>query len=155
MAARLTIAKGAFAGRRFPFDESISLGRAPDNGVVVNHPQVSSRHARIVRRGDGEYVLEDNDSRNGTFLAGTRIHGAESLGRLDVIDLGGGVELIFQILVPDPRPGSRAAARVEAARVEAARRSQSFEVSWTWLNWWRIISASARSSSDSRTRAST
>ena len=30
---------------------SISIGRTPDNQIVVNHPQVSSRHAQIVKVG--------------------------------------------------------------------------------------------------------
>lgn len=44
-----------------------TIGRMPDNTVVIDNPAVSSRHARIVREGDG-FVLEDLKSTNGTFV---------------------------------------------------------------------------------------
>jgi ABC-type multidrug transport system ATPase subunit/pSer/pThr/pTyr-binding forkhead associated (FHA) protein len=50
----------------------ISIGRTPDNKIVVPHPQVSSRHAQIVTQG-GQIFLEDLRSANGTFVRGQRI----------------------------------------------------------------------------------
>ncbi len=43
-----------------------------DNQIVVNHPQVSSKHAQIVKVGD-ELFLEDRGSANGTFVRGQRL----------------------------------------------------------------------------------
>lgn len=51
---------------------TISIGRTPDNKIVVPHPQVSSRHAQIVDQG-GSLFLEDLGSGNGTFVRGQRI----------------------------------------------------------------------------------
>jgi len=51
---------------------SITIGRTPDNHIVVPHAQVSSRHALIVRRGQALFV-EDRGSANGTFVRGQRI----------------------------------------------------------------------------------
>jgi pSer/pThr/pTyr-binding forkhead associated (FHA) protein len=51
---------------------SASIGRLPDNAVVIDNPAVSSRHARVVREGES-FVLEDLKSTNGTFVNGTRI----------------------------------------------------------------------------------
>jgi ABC-type multidrug transport system ATPase subunit/pSer/pThr/pTyr-binding forkhead associated (FHA) protein len=51
---------------------TISIGRTPDNQIVVNHPQVSSRHAIIVKSGD-QLFLEDRGSANGTFVRGQRL----------------------------------------------------------------------------------
>ena len=48
-----------------------------------------------------------------------------------------------------------AAERVLPARMLAASRSHSLLVSCTWLNWWRIMSRSASSSSASRISDST
>jgi hypothetical protein len=45
----------------------ISIGRLPDNNVVIDNPAVSGRHARVYREGD-HYVLEDLKSTNGTFV---------------------------------------------------------------------------------------
>ena len=51
---------------------TISIGRTPDNKIVVPHPQVSARHAQIIDQG-GSLFLEDLGSGNGTFVRGQRI----------------------------------------------------------------------------------
>jgi ABC transport system ATP-binding/permease protein len=51
---------------------AISIGRTPDNQIVVNHPQVSSKHAQIVKVAGGLF-LEDRGSANGTFVRGQRL----------------------------------------------------------------------------------
>jgi ABC transport system ATP-binding/permease protein len=50
----------------------ITIGRTPDNKIVVPHPQASSRHAQIVNQ-NGQLFLEDLKSANGTFVRGQRI----------------------------------------------------------------------------------
>jgi ABC-type multidrug transport system ATPase subunit/pSer/pThr/pTyr-binding forkhead associated (FHA) protein len=50
----------------------ISIGRTPDNQIVINHPQVSSKHAQIVKSGD-QLFLEDRGSANGTYVRGQRV----------------------------------------------------------------------------------
>lgn len=50
----------------------ITIGRTPDNQIVVPHPQVSARHAQITNSG-GQLFLEDLGSGNGTFVRGQRI----------------------------------------------------------------------------------
>jgi ABC-type multidrug transport system ATPase subunit/pSer/pThr/pTyr-binding forkhead associated (FHA) protein len=50
----------------------ISIGRTPDNEIIVPHPQVSSKHAQILRAGSELYV-EDKGSANGTFVRGQRL----------------------------------------------------------------------------------
>ncbi|HEY1696202.1 MAG TPA: FHA domain-containing protein [Polyangiaceae bacterium] len=50
----------------------ITIGRTPDNQIVVNHPQVSSKHAQIVKAGD-QLFLEDRGSANGTYVRGQRL----------------------------------------------------------------------------------
>ena len=49
-----------------------SIGRTPDNDIVVNHPQVSSKHAVLVRIGN-DLFLEDRGSANGTYVRGQRV----------------------------------------------------------------------------------
>ena len=51
----------------------ISIGRTPDNQIVVQHPQVSSKHATLIREGDGKLFLMDKGSANGTYVRGARI----------------------------------------------------------------------------------
>jgi hypothetical protein len=45
----------------------VSIGRLPDNTLIIDNPAVSGRHARIYKEGT-HYVLEDLKSTNGTFV---------------------------------------------------------------------------------------
>ena len=49
-----------------------TIGRGTDNDIRIDNAGVSARHARIIREG-AAFILEDTDSRNGTFVNGTRI----------------------------------------------------------------------------------
>jgi pSer/pThr/pTyr-binding forkhead associated (FHA) protein len=46
-------------------DETITIGRAPENMIVLDDSSVSGRHAQLERSGD-VYRLKDLDSTNGT-----------------------------------------------------------------------------------------
>jgi pSer/pThr/pTyr-binding forkhead associated (FHA) protein len=46
---------------------AVTIGRLPDNTLVIDNPAVSGRHARVYREGN-HYVLEDLKSTNGTFV---------------------------------------------------------------------------------------
>ncbi|HZU67126.1 MAG TPA: FHA domain-containing protein [Ktedonobacteraceae bacterium] len=50
----------------------ITLGRAPDNMVVLQHPQVSGHHARLERVAEG-YRIADLGSTNHTYVNGQRV----------------------------------------------------------------------------------
>ncbi len=47
--------------------DAVTIGRLPDNTVVIDNPAVSGHHARVVKKGD-ECVLEDLESTNGTYV---------------------------------------------------------------------------------------
>ncbi|WOC14104.1 FHA domain-containing protein [Gordonia sp. MP11Mi] len=49
-----------------------SLGRTPDNEVVVNHPLVSRRHLSIEWSADDGWQVIDAGSTNGMFVSGVR-----------------------------------------------------------------------------------
>lgn len=56
-----------------PLDrETLTIGRSPDNDLVLNRQSVSRRHARVERRGD-TFVIQDLQSGNGTLVAGRRV----------------------------------------------------------------------------------
>jgi ABC-type multidrug transport system ATPase subunit/pSer/pThr/pTyr-binding forkhead associated (FHA) protein len=42
--------------------QELTIGRAPDNGLVLPHPQVSAHHARLVREGDTYRILDMNST---------------------------------------------------------------------------------------------
>jgi ABC-type multidrug transport system ATPase subunit/pSer/pThr/pTyr-binding forkhead associated (FHA) protein len=49
-----------------------TIGRGVRNDVTLDHPSVSRLHARIVRR-NGEFVIQDAGSNNGTFVNGASV----------------------------------------------------------------------------------
>ncbi len=99
MRARLFAKTGELAGSSFEITDELTVGRAAENQVVLPGSLVSGRHARIAfDPKEGCFVLEDLGSRNGTFLAGTRIREPERLGRLDVVNFAGAFDFLFQVL---------------------------------------------------------
>lgn len=63
------------------------LGRVEEGVVWLESPSVSRRHARILIE-EGEVVLEDLASKNGTFVRGERISMPTRLADGDVFRLG-------------------------------------------------------------------
>jgi ABC-type multidrug transport system ATPase subunit/pSer/pThr/pTyr-binding forkhead associated (FHA) protein len=49
-----------------------SIGRTPDNDIVLANPQVSSKHAVLHKMG-GQFFVEDRGSANGTYVRGQRV----------------------------------------------------------------------------------
>lgn len=78
----------------FPLTQAIiNIGRKNDNQLVIEHPQISRRHAQLRAIG-GHYHFFDLGS-----TGGTRINGAEAKSAVllagDVIQLAGVVPLIY------------------------------------------------------------
>ena len=64
----LVVDGGPDDGKTIPIGESgLTLGRLPENQIVVNEPGVSRKHAEIGRTDSGIYV-RDLGSTNGTFV---------------------------------------------------------------------------------------
>lgn len=53
----------------FDGQSEVTVGRAPDNDLVVNHESISGHHAKLQLEGDG-YSVFDLDSTNGTKVDG-------------------------------------------------------------------------------------
>lgn len=65
---RLLVTAGALAGTSLGLtDQQITIGRANDATLVLNDDYASSRHARLFPQ-DGQWVVEDLGSTNGTYL---------------------------------------------------------------------------------------
>lgn len=93
--SRLVMRAGPQPGQTFVLDQdSLTLGRDPDNEIAIGDPQVSRQHARITRQG-GLTVIEDAGSTNGTFVNGLRLAGPHTLTDGDVISLGEAVTLSY------------------------------------------------------------
>ncbi|WP_104083369.1 FHA domain-containing protein [Cryobacterium sp. Y11] len=70
---RLVITSGPKAGTEFPLGaDPITIGRSADSSLVIRDDYTSTHHARLMLWND-EWMLQDLDSTNGTFLAGARV----------------------------------------------------------------------------------
>jgi pSer/pThr/pTyr-binding forkhead associated (FHA) protein len=64
----LVVTEGPLTGVTIDLaDQQITIGRANDATIVLNDDYASSRHARIFPQ-DGQWILEDLGSTNGTYL---------------------------------------------------------------------------------------
>lgn len=134
MKARIKFLSGGRAGQVETVAKAyIGVGRHPLSDIRFDAERdldVSARHAAIVQRGT-DYVLQDQGSRNGTFVNGRRIAGDVVLSDGDVIGCGEqGPAFEFHILERDavaPSPGEQAAGRASNVRatVPAQRRSST------------------------------
>jgi pSer/pThr/pTyr-binding forkhead associated (FHA) protein len=109
-------------------DGVISIGRMPDNALHIEDPAVSGYHARV-RSHNGQYVLEDKNSTNGTWINGERVTRAV-LRDGDRIRIGQQT-VVFEEKAPDtgrlspsgawPRPAASPAAATTTAKQKYGR----------------------------------
>jgi pSer/pThr/pTyr-binding forkhead associated (FHA) protein len=79
--------------------EHISIGRSPENDIVIQHDHISRFHAEIMLQGKDYYVV-DKGSSNGVWLNGKKIARPAQLKHGDRISFG---ELEYHF-VRVPRP---------------------------------------------------
>ena len=81
---------GPQVGSSYPLTTGKTVvGRHPDCDVVVDVGAVSRKHAQFVEM-NGQYYVEDLNSRNGTFVNGEIINGRQELklgDRIQVCDI--------------------------------------------------------------------
>ncbi|MGI6250794.1 MAG: FHA domain-containing protein [Anaerolineaceae bacterium] len=75
--------------------DEIVLGRDLSSDIPVPDPEISRRHARLVRKPEGIYI-EDLGSTNGTFLNGVRISSPQLLKHGDLITLAESTVMGFE-----------------------------------------------------------
>lgn len=71
-AARLVLGNGRHAARYEIPGEGLTIGRAAENRLVIDAPQVSRYHAQICFD-DGQYLIFDRNSRNGVYVNGRQV----------------------------------------------------------------------------------
>ena len=67
-----------------------TIGR--DGNIKINAPGVSRKHARLTRKSDGSFVLEDLSSTNGTYVNGQQIV-CKTITTSDKVQLAGNIEI--------------------------------------------------------------
>ena len=85
--AMLVVKRGPNAGSRFRLDQPVtSAGRHPDSDIFLDDVSVSRRHAEF-RRENGEYLIVDTGSLNGTYV-NRKPAGSVALANGDEIQMG-------------------------------------------------------------------
>jgi serine phosphatase RsbU (regulator of sigma subunit) len=81
--------QGDGPGQAYPLDRDVTfLGRDAACQIVLPHDEVSKKHARITRQGDG-YYIEDLQSTNGTKVGDAVLTGVRRLQDDDVLEISG------------------------------------------------------------------
>jgi hypothetical protein len=72
---KLVVTQGALSGTSVTLaDVPVTIGRAPDSTVVLDDDYASNKHARVYPI-NGEWMVEDLGSTNGTYLDRERLQG--------------------------------------------------------------------------------
>lgn len=86
--------------KEIPLDKPrLTIGRKPDNDLVIDNPAVSGHHALIFSQ-EGAFFIEDLESTNGTFVNDAKIQ-KEKLKNSDLVAVGQHV-LIYQDEIAAP-----------------------------------------------------
>lgn len=123
MKAQIKFLSGARAGQVETLSKAyLAIGRHPLSDIRFDAERdldVSTRHAAIAVRG-ADYVLQDQQSKNGTFVNGKRITGDVALADGDVVAFGvDGPAFEFHIL--ERASGASEVAERAASRASADR----------------------------------
>jgi pSer/pThr/pTyr-binding forkhead associated (FHA) protein len=75
------------AGRRHPLGDEVTVGRAAGCQIIIDDTYVSQLHARLFVR-DGQLLVEDLGSTNGTYLNRNKVSGPMVMQRGDRLQVG-------------------------------------------------------------------
>jgi pSer/pThr/pTyr-binding forkhead associated (FHA) protein len=88
------IEPSGLSGERVRVDGAVVIGRAPSCDVTVEDEYLSSRHAQF-SIDEGDLLIEDLDSTNGTYVNQELIAHRTRLERGDIVQVGG---VIFEVV---------------------------------------------------------
>ncbi|MEQ8982472.1 MAG: FHA domain-containing protein, partial [Deltaproteobacteria bacterium] len=106
---RITVSGGPDHGRTLESEKDlIRIGSVKDNDLVIQDPAVSRYHLEVHMR-NGEYVIVDNNSTNGTFVGSLRVKEAtiRHRGEIQIGDSSLLFEPIDTELVVEPSGAER------------------------------------------------
>ena len=73
-------------------EETVYIGRAPENDIQIEDKYISRKHLRLQKRGN-KYVIKDLNTKNGTFVNGKQISPD------DLFELGEGHTIVIGMSV--------------------------------------------------------
>jgi len=96
--AQLAVQTGSMNGKVFPIVKSETMvGRNQEADIYLGDPGISRQHARLSLYNE-EYVLEDMDSLNGTFVNGQQLFYPQVVNDGDLIWFGPQVIVLFKLI---------------------------------------------------------
>ena len=85
---KLVVVAGALAGTSINLDDApVTIGRANDSTLVLTDDYASTKHARVFLR-DGQWLVEDLGSTNGTYLDRAKVTQPTPVGTGTPIRIG-------------------------------------------------------------------
>ena len=112
----MLVGKVKSGDEEYSVDGGLSIGRTPDNTISFPDDSNISRNHAEIRERDGEYILTDLGSSNGTLVNGLPLKGAHKLKNGDFIILGNSKSVVFNLV----EPAAEEAEDEEEAAVEEA-----------------------------------
>src|SRR5512136_2618740 len=144
---RLRMQVGSSIGQVYTMvGDLLTIGRAQDNDVLLDDPQVSRYHAHLMRHGD-EIIIEDLGSTNGTLVNGRRIAGPHVLQPSETIAVGASVfsvegfaapstvGMLPQTLTARDFPGPARQSPAAAPQQEPPAAQPTGETPWQAIGW--------------------
>ncbi len=85
---KLIVIEEGQSPHEYPIKETlVTIGRDPANGIVISHPQVSRRHARL-KLANGKWLLENLSVSNPVTIRGNQLEGPTNLTSGEEFELG-------------------------------------------------------------------
>ena len=96
-----------FSGDASAIKQRKTIGRVTGNDIVFDHSDVSSNHAQLIEKGNGDIVIADSGSTNGTYVNGQKVS-IQTLRPGDRVLIANKYPLdwqhIFNVQTPVPEP---------------------------------------------------
>src|SRR6202043_3441958 len=113
--------------QEYPLEKpEITIGRAPNSDILLSKDKLTSRRHATVRYENGQYLLRDERSANGTFVNGQQIEDMSPHVLRDNDHVGiGEHELLF-------RPFASSSSKEDVADMATINIARPPEVDFTW-----------------------
>lgn len=85
---RATVIAGRSVGEQAALEGVLTIGRSSGQALTIDDDYASTRHAIVRQDGVGNWVVEDLNSTNGTYVNGTMITRPTVIGAGDLIRIG-------------------------------------------------------------------
>ena len=109
-------------GKEVPLSgDEITIGRDPENSVVLDDVQISRHHLRIYRDKQN-WLIEDLNSTNGTTVNGKALKKVQKLKHGDLVTMGDDSKFKVVIIEEKPEKAAKTEPEVSAKKEDSRKR---------------------------------